>query len=85
MLMLVPTLQIFYNARHPTGVIPQLDLTLLELMMLVFIVTGIATILSRGSASWRELEEMDRESRGKGKGRGNRRAGGKRRGSGKRE
>ena len=60
MLMAVPVLQMFWNARHPTGVIEQIDLTLLELMMLVFVVTGIATIVSRGRASWRELGEMDR-------------------------
>ena len=69
MLMAVPLLQMFYNARHPTGIIPQVDLTLLELMMLVFIVTGIATVLHRGAASWKELGDMDREDRKKGGGR----------------
>ncbi len=76
MLMAVPVLQMFWNARHPTGAIEQIDLTLLELMMLVFIVTGIATIISRGRASWRELGEMDRGAGGKKGGKGSKGTGG---------
>jgi phosphatidylglycerophosphate synthase len=55
MIIVVPLLQLGYNFFRPDGRIPYVELTFLDMMMLIFIVTGIATVFLRGKASWDEL------------------------------